>query len=166
MTLSLWLHWHWLSILSVEVPMSAAASLSWLCRCIWWLNVSWSYATQWRHLLRHLTTLKSLTEDISLIELLIIWLLSWMLAVYWEWDIYIILWVLNNFAICCSLFEHFLIKSETFLTAVCRHFIVFVDADFSRSNVICWLSWLPHADRPTGVSTSFSQMSTDLDEIL
>jgi len=29
------------------------------CPCIWWLNVKWSYVTlQWRHSLRHSTTLK------------------------------------------------------------------------------------------------------------
>ena len=65
MTLSHWLHWHWLWILNVGTGLAISASLSWLCRCIWWLSVSWSYVTQWRHWLRHSTTFKSLREDVQ-----------------------------------------------------------------------------------------------------
>ena len=65
-TLSHWLRWHSLLIPTVDGnDLAMFLSLSWLCRCIWWLNVSWSYVTPWRHWLRHLSTLKPLTTNIQ-----------------------------------------------------------------------------------------------------
>ena len=84
MTLSHWLHWRWLSILSVDITLTTAASVSWLCRCIWWLSVSWSYVTQWCHWLTRSTALKSLMEDIQLIERLSGWYWSWLHVFCWH----------------------------------------------------------------------------------
>ena len=80
MTLSHWVHWRWLSILSLEAILAIATSVSWLCRCIWWLSVSWSYVTQWRHWLRHSTALKSLREDFRVNSRWITWHWSWLHA--------------------------------------------------------------------------------------
>ena len=97
MTLSRWLHWHWLSMLSAEIAVTAAASLSWLCRYIWWLNVSWSYLTQWCHYLKHWTSLTSFRKGFELIERLIIWLLGWLQALCREYDICITAQAQNKF---------------------------------------------------------------------
>ena len=79
-TLSHWLHCHWLLILSLEIAITAPASVSWLCRCIWWLNVSWSYVTRWRHWLKHSATLKSLKEEFRVYGGWISWRSIWLNA--------------------------------------------------------------------------------------
>ena len=73
MTLSQWLHWCRLSILRVDMRLTAFASLSWLCQCIWWLNVSWSSVTQWCLWLRHSATSNLLRETIQLTARSISW---------------------------------------------------------------------------------------------
>ena len=80
MTLSHWLHWQWLSTASLDGSPITRALVSWLCRCIWWLRVSWSYVTQWRQWLRHSsdsTSLKSRWDDIHFGGLWISWNWSW-----------------------------------------------------------------------------------------
>jgi len=80
MTLSDLRHWCWLSIVSACTRLTVPASVRSLCRCIWWLSVSWSYVTQWRHWLIHSTSLKLLREDIYVNAHWISWRSSWLNA--------------------------------------------------------------------------------------